>query len=358
MENTISVRISYKRNDQSEKIADELLVQLKLKDINVIIDKTDLNYNSSISNFIDEFQDANYVICIISDGYLKSIYCVEELLKITNTRNYKDRIFPIVLDDATIYDNQGLIENSYAKYWEQEVKKAEMRRKEFISLNNLEGVDSLKRKEKAEAFFRSTSTIRNNFSDLQEILKDRVNLPKKNDGNFDLLQLVNTIEKKINEETNYFHFLGSNSTLNNYEIKLLEEFLKSIKKLIINKDFNNANIVIEKIKKLAPHNKEMILFSIICKMSLKEVNLFSTDEIEDLEINIRDTISDNRTQATSYYLWAIIKHDYYKKLGIKTSPTFTDLIVYLSKNVDRKEINFHYLKNLKISELIKKYLKI
>jgi hypothetical protein len=44
------------------------------------------------------------VIVVLSDKYLKSENCMFELVEIAKHGNFVDRIFPVVLSSANIYD--------------------------------------------------------------------------------------------------------------------------------------------------------------------------------------------------------------------------------------------------------------
>jgi internalin A len=100
------------------------------------------------------------VIVIISDKYLRSPNCMFELVKIADNQQFYDRIFPIVLADADIYDPVKRIE--YVKYWE--AKRAELAEAiKSVDPANLQGL-----REDMDLYDR----IRDKISGLTSILKD------------------------------------------------------------------------------------------------------------------------------------------------------------------------------------------
>ncbi len=126
--NIAKVFISYAKGDNTKagllrkKVLVHLYKSLKAKGYNVVVD-FDIAYKESISDFMNKMGYGNYVILIISDAYLKSKRNMAEVLEITKYPNFKERIFPIVLSDAKIYDSLGILE--YLNHWDNEVTKLE-----------------------------------------------------------------------------------------------------------------------------------------------------------------------------------------------------------------------------------------
>ena len=60
------------------------------------------------------------IIVVISKRYLESENCMFELLEIAKNGQFYDRIFPIVLEDANIY--QPIERIKYIKYWEAKIQ--------------------------------------------------------------------------------------------------------------------------------------------------------------------------------------------------------------------------------------------
>ena len=77
------------------------------------------------------------MIVVITDAYLKSANCMFELVQIAKNQNFYDRIFPLVLPDAQIYDPEQRLE--YIEHWEDKIKKLDTRMKR-VEQSYLQGV--------------------------------------------------------------------------------------------------------------------------------------------------------------------------------------------------------------------------
>ena len=126
------VFISYAWGGLSEEVANELESLFTQQQIGLTRDKTDLGFKGLIKEFMQEIGQGNLVILIISDKYLKSKNCMFELLKVEKKGEFYDRIFPIILPDANIYDSLGMI--GYLKYWDQKIKELNQSVKELDNL--------------------------------------------------------------------------------------------------------------------------------------------------------------------------------------------------------------------------------
>lgn len=116
------VYISYAWGDEREEIVDELDRSLQQRGIKIIRDKHVLGYKGSIREFMEQIGRGYCVIVVVSDKYLRSPNCMFELVEIAENKQFQDRIFPIVLSDAAIYDPVKRV--GYVKYWED--KKTEL----------------------------------------------------------------------------------------------------------------------------------------------------------------------------------------------------------------------------------------
>jgi tetratricopeptide (TPR) repeat protein/Cdc6-like AAA superfamily ATPase len=114
------VFLSYAWGDASEEFANQLDQAFQRKGIRVIRDKRDLAYKGLIKEFMERLGQGKCVIAVISDKYLKSPNCMFELIHVVKNGNFYDRIFPIVLGDAQIYEPVQRIE--YIRYWEDKKK--------------------------------------------------------------------------------------------------------------------------------------------------------------------------------------------------------------------------------------------
>ncbi len=126
------VFISYAWGGESEKVVDEIEAAFTSKGIRLVRDKTDLGFKGLIREFMMQIGHGNLVVLIISDKYLKSKNCMFELLEVEKKGEFYNRIFPIVLPDADIYDSLGII--NYLKYWDQKTKELNTSVKELDNL--------------------------------------------------------------------------------------------------------------------------------------------------------------------------------------------------------------------------------
>src|SRR5215216_7306604 len=113
-----SVFISYawgEEDDEREKIVNQLDQSLQRRGLNIVRDKRNLGYKGSIRKFMERIGEGDCVITVISDKYLRSKNCMFELAEIASNKQFADRIFPIILEDARIYNAEDRI--AYIEYW-------------------------------------------------------------------------------------------------------------------------------------------------------------------------------------------------------------------------------------------------
>jgi hypothetical protein len=99
-----------------EAIVNRLEVVLEAEGYRVQRDKRVLAYKDRISEFMAEMGRADCIVVVLSDKYLKSPFCMEELLDIYRHDHFRERIFPIVLPDVTL--NRPRLR--YVRYWQKE----------------------------------------------------------------------------------------------------------------------------------------------------------------------------------------------------------------------------------------------
>lgn len=120
--NQSEVFISYAWGGKSEKIVNELESALQKQGLTIVRDKRDLGFKGLITDFMQRIGVGKAVVIVISDKYLKSPYCMFELMEMYRNRDFTKHIFPIVLEDATIFE--PIPKLAYLKYWRE--KKAEL----------------------------------------------------------------------------------------------------------------------------------------------------------------------------------------------------------------------------------------
>ncbi len=90
--------------------------------ITVKRDIRDIGPWKSIRKFMESIRQQDYAVLIVSDLYLKSKNCMFEVMEIMKEQQYRDRIFPAIVEHG-IYD--PLVRAEYIKYWQQECDKLE-----------------------------------------------------------------------------------------------------------------------------------------------------------------------------------------------------------------------------------------
>ncbi|HSK67164.1 MAG TPA: toll/interleukin-1 receptor domain-containing protein [Anaerolineales bacterium] len=182
-----AVFISYAWGGEREEIVNQIDNALQERAIKIIRDKRDLGYKGSIGEFMERIGRGNCVIVVISDKYLRSPNCMFELVEIAEGKQFHDRIFPIVLADANIYDPLKRIE--YVRHWE--LKRAELAEAmKTLDPANLQGI-----RDDMDLYDR----IRDKISGLTSILKDMNTLTPDMHRDADFNEVYDGIVKRMQE---------------------------------------------------------------------------------------------------------------------------------------------------------------
>lgn len=185
--NDKQVYISYAWGGESERIANELDADLQANGIKIVRDKRDLGFKGMIRDFMQEIGRGHAVVVIISDKYLKSPNCMYELVEIAKNKDVHNRIFPIVLGDADIYNPVNRIK--YIKHWEDKLKELDEAMKS-VSAANLQGM-----RDEIDSY----DEIRDNISNLTFLLKDMNTLtPEMHEGS-NFAALISSLKQHLNE---------------------------------------------------------------------------------------------------------------------------------------------------------------
>lgn len=105
----------------NSNIADQIEKDLSHFSISFVRDIHDIEYKSSISNFMQEIRNCDFAILLISEHYLKSRNCMIEILHILKEQNFNEKILPIIINSPSIYSSETRI--LYTKYWIEEKDK-------------------------------------------------------------------------------------------------------------------------------------------------------------------------------------------------------------------------------------------
>jgi len=112
------VFISYKWGGESEAIVDEIQRTMEDRGVLVTRDKNEIRYRDSIQQFMRRIGAGKCIVVILSQAYLQSKYCMFELVEIASRPEFASRVYPIVMQDAAIFDPISRLK--YIKYWEDQ----------------------------------------------------------------------------------------------------------------------------------------------------------------------------------------------------------------------------------------------
>lgn len=201
-----NIYISYASGDKKtesgqkrKELVTLITKKLKENDCNVLIDTESIRYKGSLSKFMKRIGQGEYVVLIISDKYLRSEYCMFEVLELLKNKDFNDRIFPIVLEDADIYNPKKIID--YVNHWQ----------KKYDSLN--ESIQDLKNMDNAGVIFDKLnlySEIRRVIATFSTIIGDMIVINVEDDIDESADQLLSVILKKVEQANHKAYILLEN----------------------------------------------------------------------------------------------------------------------------------------------------
>ncbi|MDG1571162.1 toll/interleukin-1 receptor domain-containing protein [Robiginitalea sp. M366] len=161
------IYISYAWKGASEEMANLIETTLQANEIHLVRDKNDLGYKGGITEFMNRIGQAKGVVVIVSDKYLKSGYCMYELSEIYRHADFEGRIFPIVLEDAMIFDVNKRLE--YKQEWKQKLDALD----EEIKRSGAEALQTIGAEyEKFKRIYDDFDRIINKVSDMNVLTPD------------------------------------------------------------------------------------------------------------------------------------------------------------------------------------------
>lgn len=181
------VFVSYAWGGESERVVDKLEQAFTERGIRIVRDKKDLDYKGSIETFEKRIGMGQCVILIISDKYLRSEHCMYELTEVEKNKNLRDRIFPVVLADAQIYNPIDRL--SYIKYWNEKIELLDQAIKQVDLLTHLDGFTS---------DLNKYAHIRTSFDHLTNLLGDMNALTPEIHSNNGFSTLISAVENTLN----------------------------------------------------------------------------------------------------------------------------------------------------------------
>jgi hypothetical protein len=195
------VYVSYHREVEKKNGLVGRLAKASLeRGIELIIDENRIEYRQSIREYMEDLGQGHCVILILSDEYLKSEYCMFELLEIKAHENIRKRVFPVVLDSVAIDNVDDLAD--YLLFWEKKKKNLEAK----LSKIGREYTEEINKKLDLYA------DIRREFTNIISILSDMRDLTNQEhlESNFTTLldQIDNIVKKRTSKEHGYEELLN------------------------------------------------------------------------------------------------------------------------------------------------------
>jgi len=187
----------------------------------VHIDINNLKYKDNIKSFMQELGKGKYIIAIISEKYMKSKNCMYEVLQMLRYPNFKDRIFPILISDAKIYDSSKILE--YLKYWEEKIDHLS---NEAKTLSNIAYAAPIV--EDIEIM----NDIRRSLAKFGDDIGTMNVLSHQMHTNSNFKELIESITKKYDIDKNSIDLTFENISLKEENLKLRKELGNLNKKLL------------------------------------------------------------------------------------------------------------------------------
>lgn len=181
------VFVSYAWTEESVALVDKLQEAFQVRDINFVRDKSEVRYKDSIRDFMERIGRGKCIVVVVSKKYLESKSCMFEMTEIADRGGIRDRVFPIVLDDAGIYD--GLSRIGYIEYWEKKTDELDAAMKR-VSSENLQGI-----REEIDLFVK----IRNTAAGIVDTLGDMNALSPGQHQGAGFQELLRALEARLAE---------------------------------------------------------------------------------------------------------------------------------------------------------------
>ena len=173
--------ISYAGRDESLTIVNALDAFLQVQGMTVVRDNRDIGYKGLIKGYMQQLGKGKFVIIVLSDQYFKSKSCMFELKLLSRQQDFYDRIFPVIIENTSIYEAEDLL--YYARYWDKKIEHLQQEIKNTPNISNLQGItDDL----------NLYVDIRNNIAKLMDFLRNINTHPLKGSNFEPLLKAIRT----------------------------------------------------------------------------------------------------------------------------------------------------------------------
>jgi len=136
---SLSVYVSYAwATERQNPVVEKLEAVCRENAIDLLRDNKEIEYLDSIDQYMRELGASHCIIIVLSDNYLRSQYCMFELLEIHKNKDFHNRVFPIVLEGTKIYSAEEWLDHT--QYWEKKSKKLQKKMKKG-NLRNINEVN-------------------------------------------------------------------------------------------------------------------------------------------------------------------------------------------------------------------------
>jgi GTPase SAR1 family protein len=181
------VFVSYAWTDVSTAVVDQLQTAFEGSGITLVRDKNELKYKDSIREFMQRIGRGKCIVVVLSKAYLESKSCMFELTEIADRGDIRDRVFPIILEDADVYSGAGRLD--YIKHWENQANELDSKMK-TVGSANLGGI-----REEIDLFTKIRTTI----AEIVNILGDMNTLTPEQHLGSNFEELIRAVEARLSE---------------------------------------------------------------------------------------------------------------------------------------------------------------
>ena len=179
------VYISYNWENGSNNAVNHLSTILQYNGIKYKRDKLNCTYRDNIKNFMTSLRHGKKIILFLSKQYLESPNCMYELSGVIESPDYKERLFPIVVD-ASIRDDSYYVQ--LVHHWHERIDKLKREITDIEGMSEKQTKPLEEKMEENKKVFELLSEIKSyidytnspsydqmsetNFKDLLEIITD------------------------------------------------------------------------------------------------------------------------------------------------------------------------------------------
>ncbi|MEQ1719630.1 MAG: ABC transporter substrate-binding protein [Nitrosomonas sp.] len=165
----IEIFVSYARKtDEKTKIIDELQKFISQKrGIKLIVDKKETGYGYSIKKFMKRLGEGKKIIIVFDDAYVRSEWCMYELIEVWKNGGFEGRVYPIVVEGCDLHNSVYRAE--LTQFWQEKLTN-----EKSGSKTPTQNQHHSERLEKFNDIFNNLNEVLNFFSGLRYISLDEL----------------------------------------------------------------------------------------------------------------------------------------------------------------------------------------